>query len=608
MAFSSLFDDDRPKPAFSPGRRIMSRLLCRLFLLLTLGTPFELAAAERPNIVVFLADDQGWGDLGIHGNANLRTPHLDSLATAGAAFDRFFVQPVCSPTRAEFLTGRYHPRGGVWNVSTGGERLNLDEKTLADELKAAGYATGCFGKWHNGTQYPYHPRGRGFDEYYGFTSGHWGDYFDAPLDHNGAPVKGVGYLPDDLATRAIGFIEKNRSRPFFAYVAFNTPHSPMQVPDRYFARFKDADLKNRGAGPQKEDLDHTRAALAMVENLDANVGRVLAKLDEWKLARNTIVVYFSDNGPNGARWNGGMKGRKGSTDEGGVRSPLHVRWTGTIAPGTNVREIAGAIDLLPTLLEFTGAKRTGTKPLDGRSLAPLLQGKPVDWPDRMLFAHWNGKLSARTQRHRFDADGKLFDMVADPKQTTDIAKTEPAIAGRFSLAVADWKAELLRDFRKDTRPFPVGHVDFTVAQLPARDGVATGGVKRSANAPNCSYFSNWTKPDDAISWNVEVLAKGRYDVELLYTCPKESIGSTIELTFGGQRLSGTVSEAHDPPLRGREHDRVPRVGESYVKDFRPMTLGTIDLPAGAGSLRLQAPKVAGAVVMDLRGLTLTLRR
>src|SRR5947209_20348390 len=141
--------------------------------------------AAKPNVVVILTDDQGHGDLSLHGNTNLRTPHVDSLARDGARFERFCVQPVCSPTRAEFLTGRYHPRGGVRNVTSGGERLNLDEKTIADTFRAAGYATACFGKWHNGSQYPYHPTARGFDEFYGFTSGHWGDSFDPPLDHNG---------------------------------------------------------------------------------------------------------------------------------------------------------------------------------------------------------------------------------------------------------------------------------------------------------------------------------------------------------------------------------------------------------------------------------------
>src|SRR5262245_7236989 len=341
-----------------------------------------------PNIVVILADDQGWGDLSIHGNTNLSTPNIDSLGRDGALFERFFVCPVCSPTRAEFLTGRCHPRGGVRHVTSGGERLNLDEKTIADAFKAAGYATGCFGKWHNGSQYPYHPNGRGFDEYYGFTSGHWGEYFDPPLEHNGRPVRGKGFIADDLTGRAIDFIEKCGTKPFLCYLAYNTPHSAMQVPDKFYDKFKNAELNLRATEAKKEDIPHTRAALAMVENLDENVGRVLRKLDDLKLASNTVVVYFSDNGPNGWRWNGGMKGRKGTTDEGGVRSPLLVRWPGKIQPGTSVSQIAGAIDLLPTLVELTGVQRVGDKPLDGISLAPLLLRKKAETPDRMIFTHW----------------------------------------------------------------------------------------------------------------------------------------------------------------------------------------------------------------------------
>src|SRR5438105_1030296 len=272
----------------------------------TAATPQAASAAEKPNVVVILADDQGWGDLSLNGNTNLRTPHIDSLAKDGARFERFFVQPVCSPTRAEFLTGRWHPRCGVSGVSTGAERLNLDERTIAEAFRAAGYATGCFGKWHNGSQYPYHPNGRGFQEYYGFTSGHWGEYFDPPLEHNGQFVQGSGYIADDLTDRAIAWLSKNAAagRPFFCYLAFNTPHSPMQVPDRYWQRFEKAKLALRGG--RREDVNHTRAALAMCENIDDNVGRLLAALRKGKLDRDTIVVYFSDNGPNGPRFNGGM--------------------------------------------------------------------------------------------------------------------------------------------------------------------------------------------------------------------------------------------------------------------------------------------------------------
>jgi arylsulfatase A-like enzyme len=566
----------------------------------------QAAVAAKPNVLVILADDQGWGDLSVHGNTNLSTPNIDSLARDGALFERFYVSPVCSPTRAEFLTGRYHVRGGVFGVSTGGERLNLDEKTIGDTFKGAGYAVGAFGKWHNGTQYPYHPNARGFDEFYGFCSGHWGEYFNPPLEHNGRLVRGEGFISDDLTNHALAFIESNRDHPFFCYLPFNTPHSPMQVPDRFYDKFKNANLKMRHEGPEHEDLDHTRAALAMCENIDWNVGRLLKRLDELKLADNTIVLYFCDNGPNGWRWNGGMRGRKGSTDEGGVRSPLLLRWPGHVRPGTRVTPIAGAIDLLPTLADLAGAPIVSTKPLDGVSLASLLLGgSPTDWPDRLLFSHWSGKVSVRTQQFRLDAAGQLYDMVRDPGQTRDVARDHPAAAARLSEAVAHWSQELLPGLKVD-RPFPVGYRAFPITWLPARDGLAHGQIVRSAGAPNCSYFTNWSRTDDRITWDISVATSGRYEAVVYYTAAAEDVGATLELGFNGSQVQAKVVEPHDPPLRGAENDRVTRNGESYVKDFKPLNLGSIDLKKGRGPLAIRAIKIPGRRVIDLRAVVLTL--
>ncbi len=564
--------------------------------------------AERPNVVVILADDQGWGDLRVNGNTNLATPNIDSLAAGGVTFDRFFVCPVCSPTRAEFLTGRYHPRGGVHSTSTGGERLNLDESTVAEAFKAAGYATGAFGKWHNGSQFPYHPNARGFDEYYGFTSGHWGTYFDPPLDHNGTPTRGKGYIIDDLTDHAIAFIEQNKARPFFCYVPFNTPHSPMQVPDRFWQKFAARGLTLRAERPKDEDVAHTRAALAMCENIDWNVGRVLKKLDELKLAERTIIIYFSDNGPNGWRWNDGMKGRKGSTDEGGVRSPFFIRWAGHLPAGRHIPQIAGAIDLLPTLTDLAGIPRVGSKPLDGISLKPLLADgpAPTNWPDRMLFSHWAGKVSVRTQRYRLDDTGRLFDMQADPGQQRDVSQNQPDVAGRLRAAVAAWKQELLPALAKDDRPFPVGHPQCRLTPLPARDGVPHGGVRRSAPAPNCSYFKDFKSTADSITWDIEVLTAGEYDATVYYACPPDDVGATVELSFYGSRIEATLREAHDPPLLGAENDRVPRQHESYVKDFRPWRIGSMALPQGRGPLTFRALKVPGKQAMEVRLLELRL--
>lgn len=578
----------------------------RLLLLLLLAcATVDAAEATKPNVVILLADDQGWGDLSLNGNTNVRTPHIDGIGRAGAMFDRFFVCPVCAPTRAEFLTGRYHSRTGVRGVSTGQERMNLDERTLAEAFRAAGYATGAFGKWHNGSQWPYHPNARGFQEYYGFTSGHWGEYFDPPLEHNGQPVRGHGYIADDLTDHALAFIEENKAHPFLCYIPYNTPHSPFCVPDENWDHFKDRPLGQRARDEKTEDAATTRCVLAMTENLDANIGRVLRRLDELKLSDNTIVIYFSDNGPNSERWNGDMKGRKGSTDEGGVRSPFLIRWPGRIAPGTQVKEIAGAIDLLPTLASLAGVPPLSTKPLDGRDLSPLLRGAARNWPDRMIFSHQNGKVSVRTQRHRLDAQGALFDMQADPGQRQDIAPEQPALAAALRQAVAAFRAEALPT-NKDERPYPVGYAEFPTTPLPARDGVPHGGIQRSASAPNCSYFVNWKTPADSMTWDVDVHTAGDYEVTLLYTCPEADAGSTIELSLNGSTLRGKVAPGWDPPLIAGQ-DRVPRKGESIMKEFHPLPLGVFHLEKGRGLLTLRAVEVPGRSVMDVRMVSLTLK-
>jgi arylsulfatase A-like enzyme len=575
--------------------------------LLLLVFCFPLTTAGGPNVVILIADDAGWGDLSFNGNTNLRTPALDRIAREGAVLERFYVCSVCAPTRAELLTGRWHPRTGVSGVSTGLERLNTDEQTLADEFKAAGYATGAFGKWHNGSQWPYHPNARGFSEYYGFTSGHWGEYFDPPLEHNGEPVRGKGYIADDITSRALEFIAQHKEKPFLCWLAFNTPHSPWAAPAEDWGRFKDKEITLRAA-EGKEQLEQTRCALAMVENLDRNAGRVLQRLDEMKLSADTIVIYLSDNGPNVWRWNGGMKGRKGSVDEGGVRSACFIRWPGGgIKAGTVVPQIAGAIDLLPTLTALSGVSRKGTKPLDGRDLSPLLLGKPVDWPERLIFSRQNNLVSARSQRYRLDAQGALFDMESDPGQRMNLAGREPERAAAMSAAVAAWRRELPSP-DGDPRPFPVGHAGSLRTPLPARDGVPHGGVQRSAPAPNCSYFVNWTKPDHRITWDIEVLTAGDYEVEILYTCPLADAGSEIELSFRNAMLTTKVEPAWDPLLLTNQ-DTLPRPpAESRMKEFRSLQAGSIRLEKGRGLLTLRATKIPGQSVMHLRQINFLRKR
>lgn len=558
---------------------------------------------DRPNVVLILADDQGWGDLGFTGNPIVETPVLDSLSQSGVIMDRFYVCAVCSPTRSELLTGRFYPRAGVYSTSAGGERIDLDETTLADILQRNGYATGAFGKWHSGMQAPYHPNFRGFDEFFGYCSGHWGSYFDAMLEHNGETVQSEGFLTDVLTDKTIEFISENKDEPFFAYLPLNTPHSPMQVPDRWWSKFENMPLPEHRYS-DREKILHTRAAYAMTENIDWNVGRVTKALTDLGLAENTIVIYLSDNGPNGSRWNGGMEGTKGTVNEGGVRTPFIINWPGHIVAGETIREISTATDLLPTLLEMVGVEDSTNKPLDGISLASLITGDVESWEDRTIVNHWQGKTSVRNQQFRLDQTDQLFDMVNDPGQTTNVAEAHPAIFAALSEEKVRYKAEVLSELPAiDERSFPIGHPDAQYTQLPARDGIAHGNIQRSNRWPNCSFYTNWSSPEDAISWETESLSEGEYEVILYYTCTEENTGCTIRLEAGDASVETVITEAFDPSLRGGEHDRFER-GESYVKDWKPVSMGTIHLEKGDMLLSLTAPEIPGVGAVDFRMLML----
>ena len=588
------------------SHRPMQNFLYVLLLSLLISSCVDDAEKQEqqpPNIVIFLADDQGWGDLSSNGNTNLSTPHIDRIAEAGAHFSHFYVSPVCSPTRAELLTGRHHARGGVFATSAGGERLDLDETTIAEVFKEAGYATAAFGKWHNGMQPPYHPNARGFDEFYGFASGHWGHYFSPMLEHNGEIVQGEGFVVDDFTSKAIDFIESHQDQPFFVYLPYNTPHSPMQVPDTWWEKFENHDVSMRNREPDREDLLHTRAALAMVENIDWNVGRVLTALSDLSLDENTIVLYLTDNGPNGHRWNGDMRGRKGSTDEGGVRSPLYIQWPGVIEPGLMIDRIASVIDLLPTLAEMAGISYDTRHPIDGTSLRPLLLSQDTPWPDRIVFSHWRGNTSLRTQQFRLDQENRLYDMESDPGQRTDVSQEHQELTSELITTKTEWEETVLAELTREQLPFTVGHPDFALTHLPARDAIASGDIERSNRYPNDSYFKNWTREDETITWDIEVLESGTFEAVVYYAVSAANTGATVQLEFGASSLSTQITEANDPPLLGMEHDRVERQ-ESYVKNFKPMSLGMIQLEKGGDTLSLRATDIPGDEVMEFRLLVL----
>ena len=572
--------------------------------------------ARQPNVLLIMTDDQGYGDLGFHGNEQIHTPVLDRLASQSVRFDRFFVSPYCTPTRAALLTGRYPLRTGTAAVTRGLETVRSEEVTIAEVLKSAGYATGCFGKWHIGEHYPNHPNGQGFDEYFGMPQGHWDNYFDPKLDHNGQPVQTRGFITDVITDHALRFIEKQRDAPFFCYVPYNAPHTPLQVPDRYFDKYTSRGLDAR-----------TAAIYGLLENVDENVGRLLNRLDELKLADRTIVIFLSDNGPEGregSRYNAGMRGMKGTVHEGGMRVPLFVRWPGRLKAGTVVKQIAAHVDLLPTISQMCGVETPRTLPLDGVDLGPLLTGKARDWPERMIFARtagWQSVLSftdpvvkdlhtrgttVRTQRWRAANEGKgwqLYDMVDDPSQKQDVAAEHPGTVARLSAAYERWFADVTKT-PIVRPPIPVGYKQRPTVDLPAPEAYFTGGIRwYNQYGFAHDWLTGWTDATDRIWWEVDVVASGRYEVSLLYTCPPEAVGTRLQVEASGSSVEGAIARAYDPEP-GQRLTRSPK--KRFIQSFATQRVGEMSLGKGRNRITLRALSKPADRVCDVKSVRLRL--
>jgi len=573
---------------------------------------------EKKNILILLADDAVLGDYSCEGNIMVKTPRIDSLAKVSIQFNRFYVCPVSAPTRAELLTGRFAYRGGVVGVTEGRERLDPKVPIMTNYLKKAGYKTGIFGKWHNGSQYPYHPNARGFDEFYGYCSGHWGNYWAPILEHNGKIVHGHGFLSDDLASHAMRFIEKNKKKAWFCYVPFNIPHSPMMVTDSWWNPWKNKKITQHATISKNEDIQHKRAALALIENLDWNVGRILDKLEALGLTKNTIIVYFSDNGPNGYRYCKGLKGIKASVDEGGVRSPLFIKWSGNKHPGAHSNQLASSVDIMPTLMNLSGAYEyfnyNEQFDLDGIDLSRQLKDTSYS-VSRSIVSMWSDHYAIRKDSLLLKDNGEIYNIVKDPKQLYPLGYEDKELRKNLN----NYSDNIIKIRQSTSSPyFTIGDPREKYVKLPARDGKPHGGIERSNKFPNCSYFTNWTNTDkDAITWQVNVLNKTKYKLILRYRCEPRLLGSIITLstTYGGTDdalnnskqttllKTWTVDKAFYKPMLGADLDRVPRQ-ESYFPSFGIVKLGKILLNPGKQTLTLRATNIKGPEVMDVYMLEL----
>jgi len=568
-------------PTFGPG--VCARRAGWLLLLLA-GFPAA-AQADRPNVVVIITDDQGYGDFGITGNPVIATPHLDAFAAQGVWMKTFYVSPVCSPTRASLLTGRYNYRTRCIDTYIGRSMMDTDEVTLAEVLREAGYATGIFGKWHLGDSYPMRPKDQGFAESLVHRGGGLAQPADPPgndrrytnplLLHNGTLEQTEGYCTDVFFSRALDWIAQAHAAhsPFFAYIATNAPHDPFHdVPETLRARYAEQDLAQLmlpkpGEAPRHGPNDMLARLAAMITNIDDNVGRLLAKLDALGIADNTLVVFLTDNGPHSPRFVGPFRGHKTEVLEGGVRVPFWMRWPGKLQPGMARAEAVAHIDVMPTILEACGVSAPAGLAFDGRSFWPLATATSDAWPERALViqshrgdtpvrqhqfmvrrADWKLLHLSGFGRETFTGDPRfeLYDLAADPRESTNLAAAQPAIVARL---LADYNAWF--DDVSATRPDNYA---------PPR--IQIGMPHENPTVLTRQDWRGGTWATDSLGYWLVAIEEGAYDITVR-TTPHPAAG-TVEL-----RVGDTVARADIDP--GAEMCELPGVllpkgeGELHVE-------------------------------------------
>jgi arylsulfatase A-like enzyme len=496
---------------------------------------------KKPNVIIIMTDDQGFGDLGINKNPNIITPNIDQFASESVRFDNFFVSPVCAPTRASLMTGRYSLRTGVRDTYNGGAIMSNTETTIAEILKEADYSTGIFGKWHLGDNYPFRPSEQGFDESIihlaggigqvgDFTNYYKGNtsYFDPILWKNNKKNQYDGYCSDIFAENAVKFIEKNKNKPFFCYLSFNAPHTPLQVPKKYYNMYKDLDpelgFKDESLASKmsEKDKEDARRIYGMVTNIDDNVGKVLNKLTELGIEEETIIIFMTDNGPQQFRYNSNMKGLKGTVYNGGTRVPFYIKYAEKFKNSKVISRMSAHIDILPTILELCNLKIPSDRKIDGQSLVPLINSKPFN--DRHLFSYWTRRfpekyinMSIQNDNYKLvgnnDYNGKikdfeLYDLIADPLESKNVINQNIEIAKSFKIEMDNSIDDLLSSENIKNPPRIIIGSEFeNPTVLNRNDASGERGI--------------WAQNDIYSYWKVN-FKKGTYDFKFKF---KDSITS-----------------------------------------------------------------------------------
>jgi len=541
-----------------------------VFLVLAACIPRQDPAYQgRPNIILVITDDQGYGDLGINGNPFIRTPVLDSLALKSTRIDPFYVCPVCAPTRSSLMTGRYHLRTGVYDTYNGGAMMATEEVTLAEVLAANGYRTAMIGKWHLGDSYPMRPMDQGFQYYLAHKGGGIGQpgddfgnyvrtdssYFDPFLWENGERVRRKGYCSDIFTDQAIDFIKNHKSNgsadPFFLYLSYNAPHTPLQLPEKYLDEYRDMNYGSDDflvsgqnvSAMDERDMDAARKVYGMVSNIDDNLGRLLHALEELNLADNTLLVFMTDNGPQQRRYTAGLNERKGSVMEGGIRVPCMFHWKGKLQENRVITEPSAHIDMMPTLLEFAGIPYGGE--MDGTSFYPALMGMDDAMEERSLFFVWergfpqryfnmavrsgNFKLVGK-YGHGVSSDSlRLYDLDQDPYELEDVSVKHADIKARLQEELDQWHQEIIRSPNLVKAPrMVVGN--------PMENTVILG--RNDWKGPKAMQ---WGSVDAFGYWDVKVEDRGPYEVRLVFRDQLPGPG-TAKVRVGTRQYGISISD------------------------------------------------------------------
>ncbi|MBT7623633.1 MAG: arylsulfatase [Flavobacteriaceae bacterium] len=496
---------------------------------------------DRPNVILIITDDQGFGDIGYNGNTKINTPNLDNLANESIRFNNFYVSPVCAPTRSSLMTGRYSLRTGVRDTYNGGAIMSSDEITIPEVLKEANYKTGIFGKWHLGDNYPSRPSDQGFDESLIHLAGGIGQvgditnyfqgnksYFDPILWLNNKKKKYDGYCSDIFTNEAINFVDKNKSERFFCYLSFNAPHTPLQLPKKYYEMYKDLDpekVSNQDKIIMSEkDIEDAKKVYGMVSNIDDNIGRLLKKLDELGISDNTIVIFMTDNGPQQRRYISGLRGLKSDVYNGGIKVPFYLRYPKIFTEGQDTDVFSAHIDVLPTISKLCGLNLPDNRIIDGIDLLSNIKKQ-----NRSFFSYWTRrlpelynnvsvqkgdyKLVGNTDYNSPITDFELFDITKDPYEKNNLIEIKKTKASMLKIEMDSFYNNLIKSKNLIDQPRIIIGTEFENPTILNRNDA---GGERGIWAQNEIYGF----------WRIKMM-EGKYNFKFKFININQSSGEML---------------------------------------------------------------------------------